>query len=322
MCEDNQASAILFAASTGGHLAQLHRLSQRFASSNDSLWVTFDTPQSRSLLKNRRVLYVPYIAPRDALGVARAAWYVLRNVDFREFSLAVSTGAALALGVLPAARARGVPAVYIESISRFNGPSLTGRILAASHTVKLHTQHDSWSGSRWRPIRPVLGDLVSKPTAVCPSPRIFVTLGTIKPYRFDSLLNKLAESGLTTPQTVWQVGCTTGVTLQGEQFDSMNSSHFEAQARSADLVVTHAGVGTIMQLLEWGINPVVVPRRRSRGEHVDDHQVQICDYLLNAGLATVLEIEDITAERLVAATGFAVTTTDRRRPLFSSEAQE
>ena len=55
----------LLAASTGGHLAQLCKWSATLGSSDDSLWVTFDTPQSRSLLDGRRVMHVPYIEPRD-----------------------------------------------------------------------------------------------------------------------------------------------------------------------------------------------------------------------------------------------------------------
>ena len=63
---------LLLAASTGGHLAQLVRLAPGLGATDDSLWVTFRTPQSESLLKGRNVLYVPYIRPRDAANVVRA----------------------------------------------------------------------------------------------------------------------------------------------------------------------------------------------------------------------------------------------------------
>lgn len=43
--------------------------------------------------------------------------------------------------------------------------------------------------------------------------------------------------------------------------------------RSAEVVVCHAGPATIREVLASGRVPVVVPRRRRYGEHVDDHQV-------------------------------------------------
>jgi UDP-N-acetylglucosamine transferase subunit ALG13 len=148
----------------------------------------------------------------------------------------------------------------------------------------------------------VLREFVAVPTAARPSPSIFVTLGTISPYRFDALLEGLETTGLPDSRTVWQVGCSGGRSLPGKQFESMPADEFEQHARAADLVVTHAGIGTILQLLEWGINPVVVPRRQSRGEHVDDHQLEVCRYLSGAGIGTVLDAAELTAERLLAAT--------------------
>jgi UDP-N-acetylglucosamine transferase subunit ALG13 len=47
------------------------------------------------------------------------------------------------------------------------------------------------------------------------------------------------------------------------------------QIRAADAVVTHAGVGTILTCLRLGRTPLVVPRQRRLGEHVDDHQVEL-----------------------------------------------
>lgn len=62
-----------------------------------------------------------------------------------------------------------------------------------------------------------------------------------------------------------------------------------AGMRRARVVVTHAGAGSILAALAVGKRPVVVPRTRSRGEAVDDHQVELGRRLGDAGLVTVVE---------------------------------
>jgi UDP-N-acetylglucosamine transferase subunit ALG13 len=52
---------------------------------------------------------------------------------------------------------------------------------------------------------------------------------------------------------------------------------------AADAVVTHAGVGSILTALRMGHTPVVVPRLRRFGEHVDDHQVELTRDLAATG---------------------------------------
>ena len=54
--------------------------------------------------------------------------------------------------------------------------------------------------------------------------------------------------------------------------------------RAADVVICHAGVGSIMQSLELGKVPVVIARLAEHGEHVDDHQLQIADRMSERGL--------------------------------------
>jgi UDP-N-acetylglucosamine transferase subunit ALG13 len=61
--------------------------------------------------------------------------------------------------------------------------------------------------------------------------------------------------------------------------------------RRARVVVTHAGVGSVMVALSTGRRPVVVPRRHSLGEAVDDHQLQLGRRFAQAGLVTLVEDE-------------------------------
>jgi beta-1,4-N-acetylglucosaminyltransferase len=54
----------------------------------------------------------------------------------------------------------------------------------------------------------------------------------------------------------------------------------------ADVVVTHAGVASMVDAVGAGHRPIVVPRRHHLGEHVDDHQLQIVSALELLGIVT------------------------------------
>lgn len=292
----------LLAASTGGHLAQLVRMSERIDADPSSLWVTFESEQSRSLLKGRRVHFLPYIAPRDWRGVAQASVRIRRILADENFDCAISTGAGIALAVLPTARVHGTRARYIESVSRIKGPSLTGRIMHNLRLVETFTQHDAWAQGRWRKEEPVLADFVRvrRERSIADGLRLFVTLGTIRPYRFDALVDAVVANG-PYREVVWQVGETQRTDLPGTVHTYMDAEDFRAAATSADVVITHAGVGTILALLEDGVSPVVVPRRKSRGEHVDDHQMQIFDLLRQLDLGGPVEVDALEMNTLIEA---------------------
>jgi len=296
----------LFIASTGGHLAQLVRLSGAMDASPDSLWMTFDSPQSHSLLDGRRVEYVPYVSPRDVAGVLRTQRITNRILRCEGFDVAVSTGAGIALGAFPMARRHGIPRTYIESVSRIDGPSLTGQLLYVSRLADMFTQHPSWATGRWREHPSVLTQFVPVAKEPPRAPlRLFVTLGTIRPYRFDSLVNAVLATGLAGPETVWQLGETSRDDLPGRAVAQLRGAEFVEQAEAADVVITHSGVGTILALFEMGIHPVVVPRRSSRKEHVDDHQAQIARFTRELGIASSREVAELDADTIVEASRLA-----------------
>jgi UDP-N-acetylglucosamine transferase subunit ALG13 len=287
---DLAGARCLLVASTGGHLAQLVRLASRWGVSENSLWITFETPQSQALLAGRKTFFVPYVRPRDWRAILTARRLVAANVDVSDYDHAVSTGSGLALAVLPAAAMRGVPTCYVESVSRVQGPSLTGRVLARVPRVQTRTQHPGWASRRWRPIESVMSTYhaeIVRPAV--DKPRLFVTLGTIEKYRFDGLIEAVLASGLADDTTVWQIGCNARSDLPGTVIDQVPSAEFDALARAADVVISHAGVGCIMRMFELGIFPLVAPRRAQSKEHVDDHQLEIAGHVRRNGLGLVVD---------------------------------
>jgi UDP-N-acetylglucosamine transferase subunit ALG13 len=306
--EDPQPGRQLLAASTGGHLAQLAKWSHAIGSRDDSLWVTFQSPQSDSLLHDRRVLYVPYVAPRDFRGAINAFVRLMKEIDWKgeAFTSAVTTGAAVGVAALAAARAHHVPSFYFESVSRVNGPSLAGRLVSLDPRIHTCCQYEHWAGRRWKHRGCLFDDFKTIPKSPVECPRLFVTLGTIRPYRFDALIDAVLSTGLADDGTVWQLGTTTRRDLPGRAASQMSATEFDDCARAADVVITHAGVGTIMGLLEMGIFPVVVPRRSKRHEHVDDHQAQIAALLDSRAISTVCEADELNRNTIITASSYSV----------------
>jgi UDP-N-acetylglucosamine transferase subunit ALG13 len=58
---------------------------------------------------------------------------------------------------------------------------------------------------------------------------------------------------------------------------------FDWRLRSARLVISHGGCGTVLQAIRLGKVPVVMPRRKKHQEHVNDHQMQLVQVLASEG---------------------------------------
>jgi Oligosaccharide biosynthesis protein Alg14 like len=116
-----------FVSSAGGHLLQLHRLSPWWEK-HERFWVTFDLPDSRSLLADERVLFAFHPTTRNLPNLARnlrLAWRTLRR---ERPDVIVSTGAGVAFPFFLIARLFHIKTVYIEVYDRIDLATLTGRL--------------------------------------------------------------------------------------------------------------------------------------------------------------------------------------------------
>ena len=81
----------------------------------------------------------------------------------------------------------------------------------------------------------------------------------------------------------------------------------EAAIGAADVVVGHAGVGSSLTSLIAGKFPVLVPRRASAGEIVDDHQELFARELERRDIAMRRTPDDLTVDDLILASKRYVT---------------
>ena len=293
----------LLVASTGGHLEQIYRLASRFSPAFTGIeFATFDDEQSRSLLRDEIVHTVTKIPPRgwhEALDAVGPAARILRSGGFTDV---ISTGSAIAVPFLLAARIHRIRAHYIESAARADGPSLTGRLVHRIPGIHLYTQYAHLAVGPWAHRGSVI-DRFSAAPAQRPSPtisRVVVTLGTMRGYPFERAIaatdRVLAEVGAPDREVLWQVGDATTPVSRGDVHDMVPADALYAAIADADLVVAHAGVGSSLRIMESGKVPVLLYRQSRHHEHIDDHQWMIARDFDRRGLAVSRDPDDFTAE--------------------------
>lgn len=116
---------------------------------------------------------------------------------------------------------------------------------------------------------------------------IFVTVGTDGP--FDRLVSTVDRWAATRGRNdvVAQIGSSSlePASLRWHRF--LDPPQFRDHFSSADLIVAHAGMGTILTALRYQKPLLVMPRRASLGEQRNEHQLATARHLMQLGKVTV-----------------------------------
>ena len=140
-----------------------------------------------------------------------------------------------------------------------------------------------------------------------PVRKVVVTLGLQPKYGFPRLLRRLMAVVPAAAEVLWQIGdCPVDPVPPGARRE-VPPDELQAAMREADVVIAHAGVGATLDALRAGHRALCVPRRRSHGEQVDDHQLELAGELdQHSCSALARDADAITAEDLELAAGWAV----------------
>ncbi len=122
---------------------------------------------------------------------------------------------------------------------------------------------------------------------------IFVTLGTQKfqMNRLVKAVDELAGSRAVKEEFYLQIGSSTYKPKNCRYSEFMDANEYDDNIKNCSMLITHAGVGTIITGIKADKPVIVVPRLAKFGEHVDDHQTQIAEAFSNKG--SVLSCTDI-----------------------------
>ncbi|AGF79897.1 hypothetical protein UWK_03380 [Desulfocapsa sulfexigens DSM 10523] len=126
---------------------------------------------------------------------------------------------------------------------------------------------------------------------------IFVTVGEQLP--FDRLVRAVDECAQKLGQEIFaQIGETEWRPKKIGYEKFLNPDEFNKKFLEADVIIAHAGMGTIITALELGKPIIVMPRKAALGEHRNDHQFATAQRFLALNYITVAFDETELVEKL------------------------
>ena len=233
----------LLAANDGGHITQLRTLADRIDGIGDRLWVTVPTPQTESMLAGERVHWVTPAPTRDWHAAWRNGRRIRHLFHVYDISSAISTGSSVAVSALPHAAHRRIPTHYIESVTRTDSISMSGKMLSRVPGINLYVQWPHLARSRWAYRGSVLEGFSVEAAPKRAIKRMVVSLGTSGSFGFRRLVERLVDIVPSDVEVLWQTGSTNVSGLGIESRASVPEAELASAIRDADAVVAHAGRG-------------------------------------------------------------------------------
>lgn len=146
-------------------------------------------------------------------------------------------------------------------------------------------------------------------------PLILVTMGT-NDYPFTRLYHCIAADPLYSSSEVeWFIQCgSCKVELppsNGEVSELVSRRQMDELIQRAALVISHCGIGSLNQVLQFQKRTMLVPRVERFGEFSDDHQLQIANEINNSRLLVVFPDDPFPALDLLQIKSDAMITCER-----------
>jgi UDP-N-acetylglucosamine transferase subunit ALG13 len=214
-----------------------------------------------------------------------------------------STGGPIALPFALICKVSSLKFIYLDTLSRVVELSNTGKLIKKYHLYD--DFYSQWKNVASKNNAKYIGkcfDILSENNyqpmveTVKGKPIILVTVGTSQ-YDFDRLFEMLYKQPLYDNAEVrWVIQ--TGhnklkhLPANGKIIDMTTRSEMEQLVKSASLVISHCGIGSINQMLAYQKKVLFVPRVSKFNEFSDDHQLQIANEI-SSKIFTVLMPEQV-----------------------------
>ncbi len=119
---------ICLVCSSGGHFLQLHSL-RDFWERQERFWVTFRGRDTESFLQGEQVYWAHEPTNRNVKNLIRNMLLAVRLLSRERPRSVVTTGAGVAVPFIYVARTLRIRTVYIESLTRVDNLSLSGKLV-------------------------------------------------------------------------------------------------------------------------------------------------------------------------------------------------
>jgi UDP-N-acetylglucosamine transferase subunit ALG13 len=134
------------------------------------------------------------------------------------------------------------------------------------------------------------------------------------PTGFERLVKEMDRiAGRIDEEVIMQIGGTKYAPQNAKHFSFATEQEIKELCRHARVVVTHGGVGTVLDALQERATVVVVPRLKKYGEVIDDHQLFFVQELEKQGkVIAVYDMERLEGVLLELDTSKIEVVRDRR----------
>lgn len=127
---------------------------------------------------------------------------------------------------------------------------------------------------------------------------VLVLVGTQK-QDFSRLFKEIEESNeLKNEKIVAQSGYTKYESEKIQCIPFILHDEIIEKTRQADFIICHGGVGTIFDSLYQKKKILAMPRLKKYGEHVNDHQIEVCNKLQEEGYILCVNDGDSLDEKI------------------------
>ncbi|HED05397.1 MAG TPA: multidrug MFS transporter [Ignavibacteria bacterium] len=129
---------------------------------------------------------------------------------------------------------------------------------------------------------------------------IFVTVGNSS-FQFDRLIqsvDNLISQNIIKGKVIMQIGNSKYLPHNAEYFRYCSGSKLTNYITESTLIICHGGIGTIFACLKKNKKVIAIARLPQRGEHSNEHQIEIINQLVKEGQilgSTASNSEDLLA---------------------------
>lgn len=277
-------------ASAGGHYNQMINLYKILSISDLSkyfeIYLVFI--KRGDTKNNKKIKYFINPTERNIFKTLKNFYQSFKIFQKEKPDLVISTGAGDALASMLIAKLFGKKVIFIESFSRFNSLSLTGK-LVYNFVDKFYVQ---WKSMLKFKKAEYIGQLLSiKPIKFKKIKKsIFLTVGTSS-IPFNRLIKFVDDIALELKDyTIFgQIGNSNYVPNNFKYERYLTNNEMIDCYRKSNIVICHAGTGSITNALTYSCKVYVMPRLKKYKENVDDHQLEIAENFNKIGVINIID---------------------------------